>query len=138
MKKNIRLNKQIIKALSVGISASMLLQPVSAMAAELDTTTPDPVTGGSEDTSAKTAYDNAEDTAVEADGLVEDAIEASEEAIDAVGAAAAENVQDAAVSFNDAVNENKEALSNDCADVIPDSGDAEEVVEDLEAQQKLQ
>jgi len=61
MKKNIRLNKQIIKALSVGISASMLLQPVSAMAAELEDTTPEPIVDGAEDSTEKTAYENAEE-----------------------------------------------------------------------------
>ena len=125
MKKNIRLNKQIIKALSVGISASMLLQTVSAMAAELDTTTPEPVTDGAEDTSEKTAYDNAEDNAVVADEAVETAIDASEEAIEAVGEEAAQNVQDAAVSFNNAVEDNKDVLADDIADDVAASGDAE-------------
>ncbi|MBP5298622.1 MAG: hypothetical protein J6Z09_05700 [Lachnospiraceae bacterium] len=137
MKKNIRLNKQIIKALSVGISASMLLQPVSAMAAELDTTTPEPVTDGAEDTSEKTAYDNAEDNAVVADEAVETAIDASEEAIEAVGEEAAQNVQDAAVSFNNAVEDNKDILADDIADDVAASGDAEEIIEDMEAMKSL-
>ena len=132
MKKNIRLNKQIIKALSVGISASMLLQPVSAMAAELEGTTPEPVTDGAEDATEKTAYMNAEENAVDADEAVETAIEASEEAVDAVGEEAAEDVKDAAVSFNDAVEANKVVLADDCADETVSSGDAEEIIEAME------
>lgn len=34
-KKNVRSNKQVIKALSIGLSAAMLMQPVAAMAEEL-------------------------------------------------------------------------------------------------------
>lgn len=132
MKKNIRLNKQIIKALSVGISASMLLQPVSAMAAELEDTTPEPVTDGAEDATEKTAYMNAEENAVDADEAVETAIEASEEAAASVGEEATEAVQNAAVSFNDAVEANKDVLADDCADETVSSGDAEEIIEAME------
>ena len=39
MKKNIKLNKNIIKALSIGISASMMLQPMTAFADTLDDNT---------------------------------------------------------------------------------------------------
>lgn len=137
MKKNIRLNKQIIKALSVGISASMLLQPVSAMAAELEDTTPEPIVGGTEDSTEKTAYENAEENAVVADTAVEGAIEASEEAVAAVGEEAATEVHDAAEDFADSISDNKGTLANDCADEVDNSGDAEEIIAEMDAMKSL-
>ncbi len=137
MKKNIRLNKQIIKALSVGISASMLLQPVSAMAAELEDTTPEPIVGGTEDSTEKTAYENAEENAVVADEAVETAIDASEEAVAAVGEEAATEVQNAAEDFADSISDNKGTLANDCADEVDNSGDAEEIIAEMDAMKSL-
>ncbi|MBP5299194.1 MAG: hypothetical protein J6Z09_08600 [Lachnospiraceae bacterium] len=138
MKKNIRLNKQIIKALSVGISASMLLQPVSAMAAEVEETpVAEPNTESSTVTSTENVYDVAEGHAEETDGAVEDAIQASHDAIDAVGEGAAEEVVEAAEAFEETVSNNEAILADDIADELADSDDAKEVIEEMEVQKAL-
>ena len=64
----------------------MLLQPVTAYADELDTTTtPEPVTDGTETSTVVSAFDAAETLAEDdADVAVEKAINASHDAVDAV------------------------------------------------------
>ena len=139
MKKNIRLNKQIIKALSIGISASMLLQPVTAYAGELDTTTPEPQASGSEDpVDPKQDFDGVEADAVVADKAVDTAIEASHEAIDAVnGSTAYDETKAVAVSFIDVLNDNEEELADDVVDTTDEKTSAEEYVEKAEQDNML-
>ncbi|MBR6309106.1 MAG: hypothetical protein IKR39_10925 [Lachnospiraceae bacterium] len=133
MKKNIRLNKQIIKALSIGISASMLLQPVTAFADELDTTTtPEPVTDGSETSTQVSAFDAAETLAEDdADVAVEKAINASHEAVDTVnGSAVSANFATETQNLADALDENEVELARDAA---PDALTDIEGMEDADA-----
>ncbi|MBR5897765.1 MAG: hypothetical protein IKZ39_09160, partial [Lachnospiraceae bacterium] len=131
MKKNIRLNKQIIKALSIGISASMLLQPVSAMAAEVEETpAAEPSSESTTVVAATNAYDTAEAQADVADGAVEDAITASEDAVDAVKDEAADDVKTAAGNLQDVIDEVKDELADDC-------DDAKDYIEQMETQKAL-
>ena len=81
MKKNL-LNKHVVKAISLGLSAVMLTTPMQAMAAEGDDTTPaDPA---EVDVKEDSKYETAE-------GLVEDAQDSTTDASDA---AAAEELKD--------------------------------------------
>ena len=81
MKKNL-LNKHVVKAISLGLSAVMLTTPMQAMAAEGDDTTPaDPA---EVDVKEDSKYETAE-------GLVEDAQGSTTDASDA---AAAEELKD--------------------------------------------
>ncbi|MBO4678046.1 MAG: hypothetical protein J5626_00090 [Lachnospiraceae bacterium] len=117
------MNKQIIKALSVGISASMLLQPVSAMAAEIDTPAPTPVTEEKEEANSTSDYVAAEATAVSADEAVETAIEASHDVINEVEADKADvtaEVIAASVSYNEVLASTEEELAKNCDDAKAD------------------
>lgn len=134
MKKNIRLNKQIIKALSIGISAGMLLQPVAAYADELDTTEPAP--GEGEETTAvpitaTTQYGAAEAVADDADDEVEATVDLYEEAADIADEdAVPEEVWTAVTNLKEVIEENKEELEKDC-------DDAEAIIEDMDQQSSI-
>lgn len=98
MKRQTRTTKQIIKAVSVGLSASMLLQPVTAMADGLDETAP--VLPDVEE-KEEVPYVNAadEDAASENKEALENAAELIDDAIDKEDATehAAEELQRATV-----------------------------------------
>nr|MCR5310624.1 hypothetical protein [Lachnospiraceae bacterium] len=76
MRKNIKLNKQIIKALSIGISASMMLQPMTAFA-----DTPDAEPSASDNTLQM--EDEAADKFVETAKEVNDSVVVADKALDA-------------------------------------------------------
>ncbi len=80
MKKNIKLNKQIIKAITLGISASMVLQPMTAFAGTVDgETNEDPNRLVKVDeTKAPTAIDTAQANAEAAETQAGNAIESAE------------------------------------------------------------
>ena len=137
MKKNIRLNKQIIKALSIGISAGMLLQPVSAYAAENEGTesgTSNEGTGiatavPADEASTAADYVAVENLAQEADGKVEEAVEDYQEAVDIMAAVSDNEKLDTAVwnavtDLQTAIDDNKDKLDTDCEN-------AEQVVKDM-------
>ena len=134
MKKNIRLNKQIIKALSIGISAGMLLQPVAAYADELDTTEPAP--GEGEETTAvpitaTTQYGAAEAVATEADGEVEATVELYKEAVGIADEdSVPEEVWTAVTNLKEVIEENEEELEKDC-------NDAKAIIEDMDQQSSI-
>ena len=96
MKKNIRLNKQIIKALSIGISAGMLLQPVSAYAAENEGAESTTTTGSTEQntTNSTVTYAEAENLAEATDTVVEDAVKSYEDAVAAIPEADKDKVEE--------------------------------------------
>lgn len=137
MKKNIRLNKQIIKALSIGISAGMLLQPVSAYAAENEGTDPETPAAGTgvattvpaDQASTAADYVAAENLADEADDKVEETVEAYQEAVDIMTAVSDNEkldtkVWNAVTDLQTAIDDNKDKLESDC-------DNAEQVVKDM-------
>ena len=137
MKKNIRLNKQIIKALSIGISAGMLLQPVSAYAAENEGTesgtsnegTGIATTAPVDEASTTADYVAVENLAEEADGKVEEAVEDYQEAVDIMTAVSDNEkldtkVWNAVTDLQTAIDDNKDKLDTDCEN-------AEQVVKDM-------
>ena len=90
MKKNIRTSKQVIKALSIGISASMLLSSQGAFAAEGDGVLSNDGSGDNNATVAAPAeekhseVDTAQDAEVKASESIKDTDTAVEEAAEAV------------------------------------------------------
>ncbi len=135
MKKNIRLNKQIIKALSIGISAGMLLQPVSAYAAENEGAEPEPSTSGAEGTTTATATSVDETAYVEAEGVAQDADEEVGNAVQAYKDAVAAVTEDvsansdaevwtAVTDLEQAIADNESALGKDCEN-------AEQTIKDM-------
>ena len=90
MKKNIRTSKQVIKALSIGISASMLLSSQGAFAAEGDGALTNDVNDDNNATVAAPAeekhseVDTAQDAEVKASESIKDTDTAVEEAAEAV------------------------------------------------------
>ncbi len=90
MKKNIRTSKQVIKALSIGISASMLLSSQGAFAAEGDGTLTNDVNDDNNATVVAPAeekhseVDTAQDAEVKASESIKDTDTAVEEAAEAV------------------------------------------------------
>ena len=104
MKKNF-LNNQIIKALSIGLSASMAMQPLTALANEGENITDTDenvleVTDAQEDSaeSSEKTYEEAK----EAVGDADDAIDTAAEAVDTADEVTSENYEEAKEALEDA------------------------------------
>ena len=126
MKKNI-MNKQIIKAIAIGISASMALQPVAALAADNDDINLDPAKASDDDNSisekeAQESFDTAIDTVVEDAANVQNEVAAAntadqaEPAVEAVVGGTNEIITPAQAAVDQVVTDaEKKAIADDAA-----------------------
>lgn len=134
MKKNL-LNKHVVKAISLGLSAVMLTTPMQAMAAEEDDTTPaDPA---EVDVKEDSKYETAED-------LVEDAQDSTTDASDAAGVEELEDVtttvDEETVDYTDVANDETTAnneLTDAEAGLIQTDAKEAAAEEDIAAANKI-
>ena len=128
MKKNTLKNKQIIRAMAIGISAVMATSSMTAMAAEPDAL---PVPDGDDDTTANqpTAVDEAQQA-------VTDATNASEEtdaAVEEVKEAAAEVKTEEENDLNEAIETIENIETGDATNAVKSAGDELDKAEQADA-----
>ncbi len=143
MKKDLRSSKQIIKALSIGISATMMLQPISAFAD--DTSAADklhteglnndaPITNSTVAAEVRAA-ENADKAAYEAEQAAEKATELAEELVEKVEGKDKTETEEAVDGILDKDN-NKDGLTleENVEEAKEAVADANEAVDDLQAE----
>ncbi|MBP5600883.1 MAG: hypothetical protein J6X48_11535, partial [Lachnospiraceae bacterium] len=134
MKKDLRTSKQIIKALSIGISATMLLQPISSFADDSVESTADKLhTKGVGEDAAITdaivkeevkAAENADKAAYEAEKAAEKANELVEELVEKVEGKEAEGRTPAVYGILDKDNNGDELTLEENVEAAKDAVEA--------------
>lgn len=127
-----KVNRQLVNAMAIGISAGVILFPVTSQAKEGGDEIPEPVVDNNDEESGQAAFDSSSfDEAKEA---VSDAGDSVDEAAEAVEAAAQEPaIQEGTYDeAGEALEQAKENISEAAQDLDEASGQAQEAASDYE------